>query len=278
MGHRRRALLPFGKRLFHFADLGLLQAADLQCELLETGRGDRERAQQLGVAVALNHLRRHRIWLEPQAAADRRLDRRIEVRKRADGTGNHADPHAFARAAHALDRAGDVGVPQRQFQAEGHDLGVDAVRPPDHGRVLVLDRAGLDRIGKSGQQLEDDVARLDHLQGLRGINHVRGGEAEVQPAGRRADLLGHRGGEGNDVVLGDSFDFVDARDVEGALRPQVACGLGRNNAGLGHGFGGGNLDREPGFVPALVAPDATHFGIGVTSDHSSCQLSRSVRL
>ena len=66
--HRRRALLPLAERLLDLADLGLLQTADLERELLERGRGDRERRQQLGVAVALDHLRRDRRGLAGRAA------------------------------------------------------------------------------------------------------------------------------------------------------------------------------------------------------------------
>ena len=36
--HRRRPLLPLGERLLDLADLGLLQAADLERELLERRR------------------------------------------------------------------------------------------------------------------------------------------------------------------------------------------------------------------------------------------------
>ena len=50
--------------------------------------------------------------------------------------------------------------------------------------------------------LEDDVARLAHLQRLRGVDDVRRGQAEVQPARRRPDLLGDRGRERDHVVLG----------------------------------------------------------------------------
>ena len=74
--HRRRALLPLAERLFDFTDLGLLQAADLERELLERRGGDRQRGHQLGVAVALDDLRRHRRRLQAEPLADPRLDRR----------------------------------------------------------------------------------------------------------------------------------------------------------------------------------------------------------
>ena len=74
--HRRRALLPLRERLLDLADLGLLQAADFERELLERRGGDGQRRQQFGVAIALNHLRRDRRRLETEAPADVGFDRR----------------------------------------------------------------------------------------------------------------------------------------------------------------------------------------------------------
>ena len=101
-------------------------------------RGDGERRHQLGVAVALDHLRRHRRGLEAEPLADARLDRRIEVRERPDGAGNLADRDDVAGAQHAIEVALQLGVPERQLQAEGHRLGVHAVRAPDHRRPPML--------------------------------------------------------------------------------------------------------------------------------------------
>ena len=105
--HRRRALLPLVERLLDLADLGLLQAADLEGELLERGGGDGERRHQLGVAVALDDLRRH----------GRRRRGRASRRRRARSTGRGArrcrrrrrscrpDDRARARARRARCRA-----------------------------------------------------------------------------------------------------------------------------------------------------------------------------
>ena len=111
--------------------------------------GDRERAHQLGVAIALDHLRRHGVGLETQPLADVGFDRRIEVRERADRAGDHADANRpRGRGARARCQRCEVGVPQRQLEAERHHLGVHAVRAADHRRVLVLDGARLDRLGE----------------------------------------------------------------------------------------------------------------------------------
>ena len=59
--HRRRALLPAPERLLDLAHLGAGEVADLEREPLERGGDERERAEQLGVPVALDDLRRARV-------------------------------------------------------------------------------------------------------------------------------------------------------------------------------------------------------------------------
>src|SRR4051812_18992304 len=85
----------------------------------------------------------------------------------------------------------------------------------------------------------------------------------MQPARRRPDDFSDRRRERDDVVLRGFFDFVDARDVERALVTQLARGFGRHDAGGGHRFRGGQFHLEPGFVPALFTPEATHLGFVV---------------
>ena len=62
----------------------------------------------------------------------------IEVRERADGAGDLADRHDVARAQHAIEIALQLGVPQRELDAERHRLGMHAVRAADHRRPPVL--------------------------------------------------------------------------------------------------------------------------------------------
>ena len=137
------------------------------------------------------------------------------------------------------------------------------MRAADHRRAPMLERPVANRLGQRVEILQDHVARLAHLQRLRGVDDVRRGHAEVQPARRRADLLGDGRREGDDVVLRDLLDLFDASDVEGAALADVARGFGRDDAGGRHRFGGGRLHEQPGLVAALVAPDAAHLGVRV---------------
>ena len=220
--HRRRTLLALAERLLDLADLGLLQAANLERELFERGRGDRQRHQQLGVTVALM-TRRHRRRLQAEALADPGFDRRVEVREHADGAGNLADADDVPRAQDAVEIALQLRVPERQLHAERHRLRVNAVGAADHRRPPVLLGARPHRLQQLGEVLDDQIAGLAHLQRLRGVEDVRRGQPEVQPAGGGSDVLGDRGREGDDVVLGDLLDGFDAGDVELAPAPSSAA-------------------------------------------------------
>ena len=193
----------------------------------------------------------------------------LQMRERADRARQLADGDDLARPLDARHVARQLRVPQRQLQAERHRLGVHAVRAADHRRAAMLLRARPHRLHQAVQVLQDQIARLAHLQRLRGVDDVRRRHAEVQPAGRRAHVLGHGGGKGDHVVLRDALDLFDARHGEGALVPDVACGLGRGDAGVGHRLDGCDFDLQPRFVLALVAPDATHVRMGVAPNHVS---------
>ena len=265
--HRRRALLSLAERLLDLADFGLLQPAHFERELLQRGAGDRDRREQLGVTIALNHLRGDRRRLETEAPADVLFDRRRQVPERPHGSRQLADADHRARAADPVDVAADLGIPQRQLEPEGHRLRVHAMGAPDHRRAAVLERALADRLRQAVEIRQQHVARFAHLQRLGGVDDVRRGETEVQPARRRPHLLRDRGGEGDHVVLGDLLDFLDARDVEGAALADVAGGVGRYDAERRHGVGGGGFHEQPGLVAALVAPDPPHVRMGVARNH-----------
>ena len=73
-----------------------------------------------------------------------------------------------------------------ELEAERGRLGVDAVGAADAQRVRVLARP----LGEHGGQLaggrDDHLAGAPQLQGQRRVEHVRRGEAEVDPATGRA--------------------------------------------------------------------------------------------
>ena len=99
----------------------------------------------------------------------------------------------------------------------------------------------------------------------------------MEPAAGGADVLGHVGGEGDEIVVRDALDLVDARDVELAALADVTRGFGGHDASLGHRFRGGGFDEQPRFEPPGFTPDPPHGGMCVACDHarSNRVLSRS---
>src|SRR5581483_1709377 len=97
--HRRRALLALAERLLHLGDLRAREVADLERERVERRGDDREGAEELGVPVALEDLRRGRSRLEPEPLAGEALELRVGGRVRADRAAELADAHPLERAA-----------------------------------------------------------------------------------------------------------------------------------------------------------------------------------
>ena len=126
-------------------------------------------------------------------------------------------------ARHALDVPADFGKPQRQLQSERHRLGMNAVSPPDHRRLPVLERASRDRFRQRFEILQNQVAGLAHLQRLRRVDHVGGRQPEVQPTRRRSDGLGHRGREGDDVVLRGLARSRRSRAISNRARSRIVA-------------------------------------------------------
>jgi hypothetical protein len=187
--------------------------------------------------------------------------------ERSDGAGQLADGDDLARTADPLGVARQLGVPQRQLETEGHRLGVHAVRAPDHRGTPMLFGTAADSLLQGVEILQDEIARRAHLQRLGGVDDVGRRQAEMEPPRRRANVLRHRGRKRDHVVLGCLLDFLDAGDVEGATLPDITGGVGRDDSGARHRVRGGNLYLQPRFVLVLVAPHATHFRVGIASDH-----------
>ena len=199
-----------------------------------------------------------------------RLHARIDLREGADRAGDRAGGDLLARRDQPLARAGELGIGDRELDAEGGRLGVDAVRAADGRRLLVLEGAALQR----GEELVDvgdqDVGGARELHVEAGVEHVRRGHAGMHEPRLGADDLGKMRQEGDHVVLGDALDLVDPGHVERgvlALGPDFLRRGLRHDAELGHGVCGMRLDLEPDAKPRLRRPDRNHFGTGVTRDH-----------
>ena len=137
--HRRRALLPAAERLLHLGDLRAREVPDLERELVERRRDDRERGQQLGVPVALEDLRRRRRRLEAEPLARAALELGIGRCVRSDRAGELADPHPLERPRDPLPVPVELERPAGELQPERRRLGVHAVRAAHlEGRAMLL--------------------------------------------------------------------------------------------------------------------------------------------
>ena len=90
-------------------------------------------------------------------------------------------------------------------------------------------------------------------------------EARVRP-----DEFGEVGQEGDDVMLGDALDLVDAIDIEfrrAALLPDCLRSFLRDHADLGQCVAGMRLDLEPDAEAGFRRPDGDHVRARVAWDH-----------
>ena len=198
------------------------------------------------------------------------LDPRIDMSEGADGAGKRGGRHFLARRMEATAGAGKLGEEGCELEAEGGRLGVDAVAPPDHRRVLVLVGALLERGEQSIDVGGEEVGGVDQLKVEAGVENVGRRQALVDEARFRTDDLGKMGQEGDDVVLDLALDRIDPRHVEDrALAPLTddLGGLLRHHADLGHGVERMRLDLEPDAEPCLRRPDRRHFRARIARYH-----------
>ena len=142
------------------------------------------------VAIALNHLRSHRRDVQPKPLADALFNFRAEMRSIAHRAGNFADGHLRGGIAEALDVALIFREPVGDFQSERDRLGVNSVSAADLRSVREIPARAGQHFAKFHQRGFNQSRRVAHLQSLRGVDHIVGGHAVVQPA---------RGGSGSPI-------------------------------------------------------------------------------
>ena len=155
---------------------------------------------------------------------------------------------------------------------------MNAVGAAHTQRVLELEGAALAGLAKALDVVDDDVAGLGDLIGQGGVAQVGGRHAVVHPAaglvGALGDvgvnIVGHAGGERNDVVVRHFLDLVDLLHGEVGVIADPLRLLARDArlAELGLGLAGQNLDLLPNGELVLKLPDATHFRTSVATDHA----------
>lgn len=155
------------------------------------------------------------------------LDTRVDVGEGADGAGDRARGDFRTSIDEALAVAMHLGIKAGKGQAHGGRLGMNAVAAADAHRILVLEGAGLQCCEYPVHIGEQQVGGAHELDVERGVEHVGGGHALMHETAVGTDELGKVGQEGDDVMLGDGLDLVDAGDVEGGAAALFPDRLGR---------------------------------------------------
>ncbi len=266
--------------LAHFAPL---EMADFDRQPLDRPGDHCERAEEHRVAVARDHLRRHRLDREAELLGNMGFDVGMQVREGADGPADGADRDLRPRGLQAVAAAGEFGEMAGELHAEGGRLGVDAVAAADGQRVLVLEGAPFQREQHRIQVVQQQVRRLRQLHRERRIEHVAARHPLVHEPARGADGLGEPGQEGDDVMTRFALDRLDTGDVLGADAgdadaPPLADrsgGFRRDHPEPGHRLGGERFDLEPDPVTIFGRPDGRHLRPGVARNHCGLNTLRS---
>ena len=197
-----------------------------------------------------------------------RFDGGWDVCVRADGARDLAHRHRVDCPRQPVAVAVEFERPGRQFEPEGGRLGPDAVGPPHHHGVPVLEGSPDDvpeQLIDAGQKQRP---RPRQSNTLRGVDDVGRGEAVVEP--RR--VAAHRSGEDVDecgqVVTGLPLAIEPGLDTHRWCCGNRVRSALRHNAEAGPAFEGVLLDEFPAFELGLVAPYRCHLGQGVALDHA----------
>jgi hypothetical protein len=216
------------------------------------------------VAVAGDHLRGDGLGAQVEPGQHAALEVRRRGGVRAHRAGNRADGRLPERPLEA------IGVPVRlereagQLDAERRGLGLDAVGAPDHDRLHVLARAARERVHQLVRPAQHDLPRVAQLQGERRVEHVRGGQPEVDPAARVACGLRQDVDERGHVMVGDLLALLGGFDGE----RRGADGVQVGGRGPVHLLARGHLDAAPGLHLRLVRPYGADLRAGVARDHA----------
>ncbi len=243
--------------------------AHLGGEALEAGAGERDGAEQLGVAVAGHDLRGELLGYEPQAGEHPRLELGAGRRVGADRPGHGADGDLRERALQARGVALRLEGEARELDPERGRLRVHAMRAPHAQRVGVLACACDERDHERASARDDHLAGGAQLQRERRVEHVGGGQPEVDPAPGLADGRGEHVHERGHVVLGHELALFYLAHGEARPTNRLQLGLawtvGPEQAG--QLLARRQLDLAPGVHARLVGPQAAELRAGVAADH-----------
>ena len=122
--------------------------------------------------ITLHNLGGKRGGLDPEPLANFSLNLWIDMGMGADRAANFADADPFARLAKPFFGAPELVEHERELEAEGDRLGVNAVAATDHRRHFVFSRLRGDRFAQLLEIVGENLRRFVQLHGERGIENV----------------------------------------------------------------------------------------------------------
>ena len=183
------------------------------------------------------------------------------------GPGNLPDGDDFPGLFQTQPIAPGLVVPDGQFEAEGDRLGMDPVGTSDHHRFFVAEGLLPDRLLQGLQIVQQDIGGFLQQDGHGGIQHIGGGQTQVDVTAGRSHMLGHIGQEGDHVVLGDPFQLIDPFYGKTGFFLDDRQVPGRYESLLGQGLAGRNFHVQPFLIFILRTPELGHYRPGVAGDH-----------
>ena len=234
-------------------------------EAIERGREERERREELRVAVALEDLGRRRRRLEPERLACDALDlgRRRRVRAdRARELARPAGPRPRVLDAGARSRSSSNAQPASLSPNVVGSACTPCVRP-----IVTVSRCSSRALDDGGERARRCPsargARLLDRERERGVEHVRGRQAVVEPPAVRAEPLGRRRRRRR-RRRGSSF----AR----SRPPARVSARARSRTDRGAALGGDDPDLRPG--SSAASSTASHRSSFASSDQTRAMAGR----
>ena len=163
---------PCGEKLLHLQHFGPLEVPKLSRPAIDAGGNQRQGRAKLGVAIALNNLRGNIRGFQPELFTHRPLDRRIQMRMRADRPAQFPDANPLPGLRQSLLRPSKLVEHQRELEPERDRLRMNAVAAADHRRHLESTRLRRDRRPQLAQILCQNLGRFRQLDSQGRVENV----------------------------------------------------------------------------------------------------------
>ncbi len=223
------------------------------------------------MSITRNYLRGDLLAPEPEPLKHAPLELGAGRGICADRAGDRADGDLLESALQPQSIAMRLEGKARELDAERRRLGVHPMGTPHAQGVHVLARTVGKRLHQRLRSRHDRFSRRAQLQGERRVEHVRGGQAEVDPTPRLVGARGEHVHERSHIVVSCALTLVDCLDAERGSADRLQLSQRRTLAVAKQAWkllAGGHLDAPPCLHAGLVGPEGAQLGACVAGDHS----------